>query len=54
MNKTVEETIENILNRLQYIGERCIKIARENGDYNDITAIYAHQLDISCYITVPL
>jgi len=37
MNKTVEETIENVLNRLQYIGERCIKIARENGDYNDIT-----------------
>ena len=32
-----QEAIDRILMNLQYIGEECIKIARENGDYNDIT-----------------
>lgn len=37
MNRSVEETIERVLERLCMIGERCVEIARNNGDYNDIT-----------------
>ena len=37
MNRTVEDAIERVLNRLCMIGERCVAIARESGDYNDIT-----------------
>lgn len=37
MKKTVDETINAVIVQLQYIGEECVKIARERGDYNDIT-----------------
>lgn len=37
MKKTVDETINAVIVQLQYIGEECVKIAREQGDYNDIT-----------------
>lgn len=37
LNMARQDAIERILMNLQYIGERCIKIARENGNYNDIT-----------------
>ena len=37
MNRTVDDTIQRVITLLQYIGEQCIKIARERGDYNDRT-----------------
>lgn len=37
MNRSADDIIKRIITRLQYIGEQCIKIAREKGDYNDIT-----------------
>lgn len=37
MKRAVDETINAVLVQLQFIGEECVKIARENGDYNDIT-----------------
>lgn len=37
MKKTVDETIKAVILQLQYIGEQCVTIAREKGDYNDIT-----------------
>lgn len=35
--ETYIETVLRVLNRLCFIGEECVKIARDNGDYNDIT-----------------
>ena len=32
-----KELIAHIVKQFSYIGEACIKIARESGDYNDIT-----------------
>ena len=37
LNRSVEDAIERVLERLCMIGERCITIARDSGDYNDIT-----------------
>ncbi|MCM1166756.1 MAG: hypothetical protein NC401_12190 [Ruminococcus sp.] len=37
LKTSVEDAVANVIKRLQYIGEKCIEIARENGDYNDIT-----------------
>lgn len=37
MNRSVEDTIDRVLKRLCMIGERCVAIARNNGDYNDVT-----------------
>lgn len=33
----MERIVEAILNRLTLIGEECIRLARENGEYRDIT-----------------
>lgn len=37
MKSTVDETTDKVIKRLQQIGEKCVNIARANGDYEDIT-----------------
>lgn len=37
INKKRKEVVDHIVKQLTYIGEECIKIARESGSYNDIT-----------------
>lgn len=37
MNRSIDDAIERVLERLCMIGERCVAIARNNGDYNDVT-----------------
>ena len=37
LNRKVTEIREDLIEILCYIGEECVKVARENGSYNDIT-----------------
>lgn len=37
INRHIDEVKLHIVNQLTYVGEECIRIARQNGAYNDIT-----------------
>ena len=37
LQRKMSDIVKHLVKQLSYIGEECIKIARENGKYNDIT-----------------
>lgn len=37
INRHIDEVKLHIIGQLTYVGEECIRIARQNGSYNDIT-----------------
>lgn len=37
MNTTMAKVTQSIVNTMEYVGERCVEIARQKGSYNDIT-----------------
>lgn len=37
LQRKMSDIVKHLITQLSYIGEECIKIARENGKYNDIT-----------------
>ena len=43
----MKDIADLIIEQLSYIGEECIRIARENGSYNDITGNLRSSIDES-------
>lgn len=37
INQSLDKIKAHLINQLSYIGEECVRIARESGSYNDIT-----------------
>ena len=37
LKRKMSDIVKHLIRQLSFIGEECIKIARENGNYNDIT-----------------
>ena len=37
LQRKMSDIVKHLVKQLSYIGEECIKVARENGKYNDIT-----------------
>lgn len=37
LNRQAKDIITHLIKQLSYIGEECVKIARNNGNYNDVT-----------------
>jgi hypothetical protein len=37
LNTTTEKVVQSVIETFEYVGEQCVKYARDNGKYNDIT-----------------
>ena len=37
MNTSVEKVVQAVIKTMEYVGENCVRVARQQGNYNDIT-----------------
>ena len=37
LKRKMNEIVDHLIKQLSYIGEECVRVARQNGSYNDIT-----------------